>query len=403
MRQFIVGLLTHHFVTKLVSLLLAIVLFVFVQQSISETQRIERLFIQFELDSDLDETKVLLDGNIVLKDVTVRGLRETLTREMAALRSKEGFRIVKRINAEFLRKYEQDGGIVIDVAFCRAEGIPWQLGKDYELEIKDPPTLKVVERLNRTLRPELTEDMRKRLQLPDGYKFVVSGPPVFQEPRAISVSGPASGLPKAKDDEILPLYVNVRELRQDLDKVGTESEARAPLVVDSIDWERSGFKADLLKFVYIEQPIVSQDALNESLTYVCPVEIRRVSLPKLVIPLRFTSDSRHISREQLVKGEYEYSGANGLVVSKPTMDTKKFANVAIDLEVIPEWRDKTEELARYLALVVDFTDTEEIAGRVEAPIQLRATRDAPARLLNEVRLARGDTDTSESFLFQKKK
>ena len=55
MRQFIVGLLTHHFVTKLVSLLLAIVLFVFVQQSISETQRIERLFIQFELDSDLDE------------------------------------------------------------------------------------------------------------------------------------------------------------------------------------------------------------------------------------------------------------------------------------------------------------------------------------------------------------
>ncbi|MHC4450021.1 MAG: hypothetical protein ACYS0E_07755 [Planctomycetota bacterium] len=104
-----------------------------------------------------------------------------------------------------------------------------------------------------------------------------------------------------------------------------------------------------------------------------------------------------------MKGEYEYSGANGLVVSKPTMDTKKFANVAIDLEVIPEWRDKTEELARYLALVVDFTDTEEIAGRVEAPIQLRATRDAPARLLNEVRLARGDTDTSESFLFQKKK
>ncbi|MHC4847420.1 MAG: YbbR-like domain-containing protein [Planctomycetota bacterium] len=403
MRQFIVGLLTHHFVTKLVSLLLAIVLFVFVQQSISETQRIERLTIQFVLEAELDKTKVLLDGNIVLKDVTVRGLRETLTREMAALRSKEGFRIVQRIDAEFLRKYEQEGGIVIDAGFCRAEGIPWQLGKDYELEIKDPPTLKLVERLNRTLRPELTEEMRKRLQLPDGYKFVVSGPPVFLEPRAISVSGPASGLPPANADEILPLYVNVRELRQDLDKVGTESEARAPLVVDSIDWERSGFKPDLLKFVYIEQPIVSQDALNVALTYVCPVEIRRVSLPKLVITLQILSDSKHLNRKQLVNGEYEYSGANGRVVPKPGMDTKNFASVAIDLEVIPEWKDKAEELARYLALVVDFTSTEEVAGRVEAPIALRATRDAPARLLSEVRLARGDTDIPEAFLFQKKK
>ena len=160
MIQFLIGLFTDHVVTKIVSLLLAVVLFVFVQQSISETERIEQLVITFELSAELDKTWVLLDERVVIKDLTITGLREALARQISALRQGGGFRYKKVIDEEFLRLHQPQNGIKITAALCRTEGIPWQLGKDFELKIESPPTLKIEPRANRTLRPRLSEQTR---------------------------------------------------------------------------------------------------------------------------------------------------------------------------------------------------------------------------------------------------
>ena len=46
MKAFFVGLFTGHLITKVVSLLLAIVLFVFTQQNLSDSQRIDQLTLR---------------------------------------------------------------------------------------------------------------------------------------------------------------------------------------------------------------------------------------------------------------------------------------------------------------------------------------------------------------------
>ncbi|MHC4940177.1 MAG: hypothetical protein ACYTHK_14610 [Planctomycetota bacterium] len=403
MKDFLIGLFTHHVVTKIVSLLLAVVLFVFVQQSISETRRIERLVVEFELSAELDKTWVLLDKEVVLTDITVRGLRETLAREMSALRSKEGFRIKKIIDEDFISKYKPQNGVVINAALCRAEGIPWELGKDFELRIEDAPTLQLFGRVNRTLRPALSPEMTKLLDLPADFKFVRTGDIEFQEPLTISVSGPTAALPSAAPDAVLDLFVNIEPLEEELAAVESESEARGlRYVVDSIDWKRSGFDTGLLDHVRAESPAASTQYLHLELTYTVPVEMRREKLEKLAIPLRFTTDATHIQWDQLVAKEFRYIGATGLSVPKPPVDGK-FQQVTIDLEVIPLWKGRKDELEKFLALEIDFTAAIEDSGRIEAPIFLRATRDAPARLLSEVRLAHGDTNEPENFLFQKNK
>ena len=397
MRQFIVGLLTHHVVTKIVSLLLAVVLFVFVQQSISETQRIEELVIEFDLSAEAAKKWVLIEDTVVLKDVTVRGLREILTREMSALRSKQGFRFKKRIDDDFLKRYPPANGIEINAALCRAEGIPWQLGKDFELGIEDPPRLDIKGRENRTLRPTFSEDVENDLKLPAGFRFVRQGPAVLElkEVPTISVSGPGDALPPEDAESVLPLYVKIRPLREVLEGAGTESEARANHPIAEIDWEASGFAPDRLQFVRVESPRVGKVDLKAMLSYTCAVEIRRQPL-LLTVPLLFLTGGK-----QLVEEKYRFEGAVG--VKNPNLSMDGIRTVDIDLEVTPRWKAQAEELKKFLAIEVDFAAAQEDADRINAPIALRPAPNAPVGLLNEVRLARGDDPDAPAFRFRKKK
>jgi len=399
MSRFLIGLFTHHVVTKIVSLLLAIVLFVFVQQSISETQRIERLTIRFELTPELDKQWVLLENEVVIKDLSVSGLRESLTREMSALRSKEGFRFKMTIDGKFLGRHPPENGIVIDAALCRQEDIPWPLGQDFELRIENPPTLAIEGRKEIAMRPRLSEEMKERLKLPEGYKFELTGPVVFNEPRAIAFSGPASALPEGADDSILDLFVKIDPLKQALDKVESEQQARDPLFVAGIDWEKSGFKIDQLRYVRVEQPSdVSMKTLAGALSYTCSVETRRVPLV-LTIPLQYKTAADSITQRSILADEYTFTGAAGIIAPKPTIDA--YRTVAIDLEVTPRWLDHKDELAGYLALLVDLTAGKKGDPLIAAPISLLTIGNAPPGLLGEVRLARGADPSPEEFRFKK--
>jgi len=398
MTRFLVGLFTHHLVTKIVSLLLAIVLFVFVQQSISETQRIERIVIALQLSPEQEKTKVLLNEYVVLRDITVSGLRESLTREMSALRA-QGFRIEKTIDDDFLKRHPMEDGIVFNAALCREEGIPWELGTDFELRIEEPPALQIEPREEITLRPTLSEAELKKLDLPADYKFTRTGPLVWGKPSSIAVSGPSSALPEGDRDQPFQLYVKIDLLKNALDQAESLPQAREARSVTGIDWIRSGFKPELHRHIRIEEPSgMTTENVSEAITYTVPLEFQRKPI-RLRIPMHLVTSRNGITRARLESGEFDRVGAVG--IADPDPPVENLDTVVLPLEVTSDWIGREEELAGYLVLVVDLTQhTGGDAQMIVAPIHLKALTEAPPGLLNEVRLQRSEEPDLPAFRFR---
>jgi len=297
--QFVRGLLTGHFVSKVVSLLLAIVLFVFVQQSISDTQTIDELTIRFELAPSEQAGWVLNNSTVVLKNLRVSGLRKHLAVEIGSLRRDE-FIVTKIVTKRFIEKYrgEREVPIRIDAELLRAENIPWEFGEDFQLELKHPGILDIERRRERTFRPTLSPEQQSFLTLDESSQFRAadgglevqlewvqpSGEPIT----TISISGPKSLLPERVQgsDEALPLYVKIQRLSETLRDL-TLLQARAPIRIVQIDWGASGIRNP--NRLYVQAPIAeSTDSLSsQTLNFRCDLRLRPSKL-EVTLPLTFS-------------------------------------------------------------------------------------------------------------------
>ncbi|MHC4954860.1 MAG: hypothetical protein ACYTGZ_13320 [Planctomycetota bacterium] len=279
MKSLLIGIFTHHVVTKVVSLLLAIVLFVVTQQSISDTQRIEELTIKFELDAESSKLWVLLNDTVVVRNMMVTGLRKDLVDNIGSL-SRDSFVVTKVLSTNFIRDNRVEGEIRVDAKLCAQERIPWELGEDFTVELKEsPPALLIQQRIERTFRPTLADAMEERLTLPESSRFRGPAGALLIQPKwvtpdgveitAINISGPANALPGPPEgDALLPLKIRVRALSALLSGK-SPADARGPLPIASIDWEGSGCRPSSLLHVTAPENETIQSLAVQTLKFRC--------------------------------------------------------------------------------------------------------------------------------------
>ena len=389
MKAFFIGLFTSHVVTKIVSLLLAIVLFVFTQQGISDTQRIDQLTIEFELDEDARTQNVVLGGPVTLTGLEISGLRKELVLRSEELR-RAGWRMKKTIDAEFVRRHRKGKigiEIVIDAEFCRREQIPWELPKSFSLELKKPGLLRIDRLTNRTFRPELSPDDVAKVTLPESSRFRGPGGALAIEPEfvtpagvpidAIAIKGPQSMLPERSGDEPLPLYIRVDSLSELLRSRTTPLEARAPLDIAGIDWAKSGCSS--LELLRVEAPQQeSPDALRASTLKVrCPGLVLNPIELSVTLPVRFATAPGGWTRDRIDQ-EYDLLGPRdgktkfqplpqGAGISTWT-EVSQFA-----IKALPQWAADKEKIESLFAVEIDLGGAiKRSDDRLEIPVRLRS-------------------------------
>ncbi len=394
MKQFLIGLFTHHLVTKVVSLLLASVLFVFTQQGISDTQRIDQLTIEFELDESARKSYMLLGNKVTLTGIEISGLRKELVLRSEELR-RAGWHMKKVIDIDFVRRHR--GGnkeIRIDAEFCRTEQIPWTLGKNFRLELKNPGVLVIDGIVNRTFRPWLSPEELAKFQLSDASPFrgpdgsldifpefvTAEGNPI----EAIAVSGPDSSLPRTSGDEMLKLYIRVRPLTETLAGKTTLSAARAPYGILDIDWVRSGCtQVELLRVNAPQQE--SPAALRDSTLNVrCAGLILNPIELQVTLPVQFNTANGGWTRERIER-EYKAFGPKDGETKFQTLPP----NAGIDgwtavsqllIKALPQWAGREKEIGELFAIEIDLAgivaESTAKPDRLEIPVRLRARTSA---------------------------
>ena len=410
MKQFLVGLFTHHIVTKVVSLLLAIVLFVFTQQGISDTQRIDQLTIEFELDESARKGYMLLGNKVTLTGIEISGLRRELVLRSEELR-RAGWHMKKVIDLDFVQRHRQgDKEIRIDAEFCRHEQIPWTLGENFRLELKRPGLLVIDRIVNRTFRPVLSAEELAKFRLSEASPFRGLGGALDVIPEfvtakgnpieAIAVSGPDSSLPPTSGDEMLKLYIRVRPLTEMLAGKTTLSAARAPHAILDIDWVRSGCtQVDLLRVNAPQQE--SPAALRDSTLNVrCADLILNPIELQVTLPVRFTTSPGGWTRERIAT-EYKDFGSKDGVTKFQTLPP----NAGIDgwttvsqllIKALPQWAGREKEIEELFAIEIDLAGivAENTAkpDRLEIPVRLRARTSASEarKALNDDEIQRAE-------------
>jgi len=401
-RNFLHGLFTTHLVTKIVSLLLASVLFVFTQQSISDEQTIEELTIRFELEPDVAKVWVLDNRHVVLKNLKVAGLRKDLAVEVGSLRRAD-FVINKIITEQFIRDYRVGDAIIVDADLLRAENIPWEFGRAFQIDLQRAGRLPIERLGDVTFRPTLTPEMRELLKLSESSPFRAADGGLQIEPEwvqpngaeisTISISGPKSLLPdiEADSDEVPPLYINVPVLAELL-RGRPLAEARELIKISSIDWKASGI-GDITR-LYVRAPNAEtlKSLEKSTLHFRCDLTLTPNNI-QVTLAFTFTVPAKGGLTLERVAKEYSYLGRDKSTLfdyqpqGQPITEWTEVVNLV--LEVTETWKGKQAELAKMFFLEIDIANaTKATEKRLEVPIRLKPRNVEAQRVLadGEVRL-----------------
>jgi hypothetical protein len=400
MMKFLHGLFTTHVVTKVVSLLLASVLFVFTQQSISDEQTIDELTITFKLAPDLEQRYVLDNEQVVLKQLKVSGLRRDLAVEIGSLRRAD-FVITKVVTEQFIRDYRPDNSatVVIDADLLRAEALPWDFGQDFQLELKRPGKLEIERLRDVTFRPVLSDAMKAELRLPESSAFRAADgslqiDPEWVQPNgaaigAISISGPSSLLPQIdpESNEVPPLYIRVPNLAEIL-RGRTLAEAREPIKISEIMWSASGI-GDPSR-LYVRAPLSESPKSLEKATlhFRCDLKLTPTRI-QVTLPFAFSTRGTGELTLAAFATQYSYLGRKERSrfdaqpsPGRPITEWTEVVN--LDLEVAATWKDREADLKKLFFLEIDIANAAKVTEkRLEVPLRLKPRNAEAERVLDD--------------------
>ena len=242
---FLLDLFTRHLGTKFLSLILSVVLFAFVLQSMSDEREIS-IHFEFTVDEELGPEFVVKTPTVDLHRIVVKGIRAKV--EAVAQQFKRNRSVAIELSREIVgRSSELDARkqvlVPIDREFFRRLEI---LGREGGVELKgeiDPPQRIELERRGVVkLRLEVSPDYLRDLVLdPAGpYESGTGDASVRMrfQPETVMISGPVTSLPP----ENSALYVrvaNVSEVLKRGERMLTAEGKPVKGKVESIDWSAS--------------------------------------------------------------------------------------------------------------------------------------------------------------------
>ena len=243
--SFLVGLLTRHLGTKALALILSILVFAFVQNTLTGTKEIGDLTLRLELSQDVRERWVLLKDTVTVPDVRIQGLRRIV--DPLAKELKQGERRVV-LTESFLNRYDRTNLVM------KPNVLRDILGEEVDVSmgtVRDVIKVDDVEEKQNVLVQIVPGD----LVPPEGYRGGLPNGNIYAQPivKRVRLLGPKQEMPR---DPVLWVDVNLKKWA---DESGFElSEERETVSAGypyvTIDWARSGIRQDVLRHFRVHAP-----------------------------------------------------------------------------------------------------------------------------------------------------
>jgi len=373
-RTFVLDLFTRHLGTKFLSLILSIVLFAFVLQTLSDEREVPLLRLSFAIEDELGRRFVVMTPTIELRKLVIRGVRAKV--EDVEQQFKQNRVVEIRINEEFLRRYSTDVSgrtgvrISINRDFFRQLQILRQ-GVELRDEISPAPLLELEPRglvkLNVTLHPDYRQNTQLDADVPYEAKGGGRQVTVFFRPATIEVSGPARNLPEGPATLQVEIESATSTLYFRRPGPGTTSVAGK---VTRVDWTASGFKGDPALLTVLGLPRPRADALASQLEFGFEVQPQRDTRDAEKLPLFVVFAGSQLQPDFLASHRAE---GIGFGISMEQIRT----GICPLIKISGPKSLMTEEVLADLELVVDLGHaTRRDEAVLEAPVFLRLRDEA---------------------------
>jgi len=247
-------LFTDHLGTKFLAFMLAVLLYFFVDESLTSSRLLEGVRLEITLDEEVAAERVLLGRRIELGELEIEGKSKSV--DDAAERLGRATNLVRiEINRAFLDAYTGATEIPIDEAFCEKHIFPQP-----EVRLAAPPRgqlMKIrlpVKRDDLEVRLELAPNQERHLSLglDHPYQGTLDGgqriDASFSE-EGVRLSGPADAFTTTISDR-KQLLVYIPDIPSLL-RVGPAPDGPRSDPVDGIAWTESGIPEDLRGYVRV--------------------------------------------------------------------------------------------------------------------------------------------------------
>jgi hypothetical protein len=391
---FIWGLFAHHIGTKILSLLLAVLLFVFVQQSGRGETVIAEITLRFKLSEELQADYVLLDSEVRLSEVRIQGKRsviEEVAREYALDNTRE-----VTITRAFLGTHARGNRIEITSRLIRdieSRQIDVVAGLDGQ-------RIRFDDKVQRAYEVVLAPDQADKLRLGKDSPYL----PMEEDSDSVSVSfsieevlieGPSSAFTSSNQKQLL---IRIPDLDKALrnKQPADDGLVELPVTTDGghVDWVPSGINPDLTGYlVLIDGTREMTDRVFESALQL-EFHVRAQVVSKSL-------DVGIVVRQSL-GGDFDVLGRDVLSNLMNENDLQK-RKVNLPLRMPAALAERLEELGKNLVLVIDVTRGHETeTGEFEVPLYLDF-RDRSKGKLEDLRRIRIDIEDEPKAAFTKKK
>jgi len=355
---FVRGVLTKHLGTKLLALLLAFVIFLFVQQSLQGTETLPRILIQFELTEKLSEKYVLLTERLEVQRVEIEGLRPDVDSVMQRFNADNVIRF--RVSEELVARGSLN--ILIDADFLNDQRI---LGKDIRVtKTATQPLLEIDELVRPTVVPTLSPEMRQRLTIAPSTRLQPKSGSTLDagfHPGELTMVGPSSAFPQGV--QRVELFVDLPDLDALLnDPLRPSGQVSIPV---AIDLSTSLIRSDRLRLVRVLKPEpMTWAEFVDRLRLEFEVEERRVTrkVPGLKVVRIFSPEEGRPSPEQYEPGAQPITGM---------INADYASGVCNDVQLkMPAALFEDKAFLAQLRLVVDFAAATVKGDSLEVPVYL---------------------------------
>lgn len=362
-QDFLTGLFTRHLGTKVLSLILSVVLFGFVQKSLSGEATVAELTLRFEISSELAPNYVLMTRSVKLKDLVLIGLRSKVQATAASLSLQSAVRI--GVDRRFLRSFgdyppNRQILIPIDAEFFRR--VPALLGEGIEASvIRESQALLLDPRVTVEFEVTLPAEIEAaRTQIPEESSFKPVGDEkrlkVELQPRHVRIAGPQSALPGTEPGKFPPLFVEIPDIGEVLRSPYVE-EAPAPnvLPVMRIDWAKSGVQGTGLEYAtFLDPPAAGAEEFAKRVRFRFLVEARGQTEALTGIPIVFRWPTAQVppgalldtytatANFELFEDDLRAGVCSRLVVSIPRHYLNRRAALQQKLVLVIDWNRKAE-------------------------------------------------------------
>jgi len=371
-RTFLLDLFTRHLGTKFLSLILSVVLFAFVLQTLSDEREISHLRLRFAIEDELGKRFVVMTANIDLRKLVIRGIRAKV--EDMEQQFKQNRDVDIRISDDFLRRYATDvsGRTPVRIPINREFFRQLQIlrgGVELKEEIAPSPILELEPRGTVRLRviphPDFPQDTlldgESAYEAPGGGRQVQ----ILFRPESVEVSGPAKSLPRAAGAQ---LKVKIRSVSGILRLRRPEAgKTKVSGVVDQVDWAANDFRGDPALLTVLGLPRSRPDALAQQLEFDFEVQPQRDTRDAPNLPILLLNAPGQLDQEI---GFLKRHRAEGVGFSLTIEHIRR--GVCPLIKISGPKSLMTDEVMADLQLVIDVANAEPYNEvTLQAPIFLR--------------------------------